>query len=499
MKQDRAGRTCIQIWSRLPIQHKMACLLGVFLLPMLALTAVLSVEFYSYREQADAIMSDYASCVSYATAFQTENELMEQLLYAPPGDALLGRLADAQAVSDRELAGLTAGSAYDGAQALGLRRALSQSMSHYRAGQAAFLTALRSGSFDADAYRRLADQRGYIQGYAADLTDVLLRAGRTSYLDLGQQLALRNFALIFVLIAAMLGLTVGVTLLVRNIVTPVRRLSEAAGRLERGDYDGPDPVCAQEDEIGQLSRAFAAMRAQISKNIHALEAEAQLEKNLRLHEAEEARLKQLVQESRFAHLQSQINPHFLFNTLQTISTMAGMEQAAVTEDMIVRLAKFFRYTLETDAVLLPLGQELDLVRDYISLQEIRFADRITFEMDCDAACQDVTLPKFTLQPLVENAIVHGLRDRPAGGRIRITTRSRPQGCCITITDNGCGFAAAAARPAQHRGIGLDNIAERLSIRGGALHIRSVPGLGTAARVWIYPAKEEEQHAENSGG
>ena len=61
MKQDRAGRTCIQIWSRLPIQHKMACLLGVFLLPMLALTAVLSVEFYSYREQADAIMSDYAS------------------------------------------------------------------------------------------------------------------------------------------------------------------------------------------------------------------------------------------------------------------------------------------------------------------------------------------------------------------------------------------------------------------------------------------------------
>ena len=88
------------------------------------------------------------------------------------------------------------------------------------------------------------------------------------------------------------------------------------------------------------------------------------------------------EQSRFAQLQSQINPHFLFNTLQSVANMAGIEQATVTGDMVVRLANFFRYTLDHDDSVVTLDRELALLRDYISLQELRFGERISFEMNC---------------------------------------------------------------------------------------------------------------------
>ena len=163
-----------------------------------------------------------------------------------------------------------------------------------------------------------------------------------------------------------------------------------------------------------LADSFNHLKHQIARTIHAMESEAQLEKSLRQQESEAARLRQLIEQSRFAQLQSQINPHFLFNTLQSVANMAGIEQATVTGDMVVRLANFFRYTLDHDDSVVTLDRELALLRDYISLQELRFGERISFEMDCDSRCAACELPKFTLQPIVENSIVHGMRSRSAG-------------------------------------------------------------------------------------
>ena len=106
--------------------------------------------------------------------------------------------------------------------------------------------------------------------------------------------------------------------------------------------------------------------------------------------------------------------------------------------MVVRLANFFRYTLDHDDSVVTLAREVDLLRDYISLQELRFGERISFEMDCDARCDSCMIPKFTLQPLVENSIVHGMRSRGEGGRIRIVTQCEGDRCVIRITDNGGG-------------------------------------------------------------
>ena len=114
-------------------------------------------------------------------------------------------------------------------------------------------------------------------------------------------------------------------------------------------------------------------------------------------------------------------------------------------------------------------------------------------MDCDSRCAACELPKFTLQPIVENSIVHGMRSRSAGGRIRIVTESTPNGCRIQITDNGGGFSRSKMKQNTaegHRSIGLQNIAGRIALSGGSFRIVSCPGLGTTARI-ILPMKGEE--------
>lgn len=248
-------------------------------------------------------------------------------------------------------------------------------------------------------------------------------------------------------------------------------MSRGARRVADGEYDIEDFNFARSDEIGMLADSFNHLKHQIARTIHALESEAQLEKSLRQQESEAARLRQLIEQSRFAQLQSQINPHFLFNTLQSVANMAGIEQATVTGDMVVRLANFFRYTLDHDDSVVTLDRELALLRDYISLQELRFGERISFEMNCDSRCAACELPKFTLQPIVENSIVHGMRSRSEGGRIRIVTESTPNGCRIQITDNGGGFSRSKMKQNTaegHRSIGLQNIAGRIALSGGQL-------------------------------
>lgn len=322
--------------------------------------------------------------------------------------------------------------------------------------------------------------------------NAVLLEGRNRYLDLGRQLADQNIVLSIVAALGCILFALLVLVLIRSLILPVRQISQAARRVADGDYGTDDFLYPASDEIGVLAASFNHMKRQIAQTIHALESEAALEKTLRQQEAEAARLRQLVEQSRFDQLQSQINPHFLFNTLQSVASMAQIECATVTGDMVVRLANFFRYTLETDESMVPLARELALLRDYISLQELRFGERISFEMDCDSRCDALRVPKFILQPLVENAIVHGMRTRSAGGRIRIVTSACGAYCRIQVTDNGGGFARGAAPAATgRRSIGLHSIAGRMQLTGGTFRLYSLPGLGTTARLTLPIPKEED--------
>lgn len=475
-------------WKECSIQYKLIALYVVFVLPMVILIGVLAAGFYSYHIQSSSIMSQYSDALSCLSAFQQEHQQAQVFLYTPVDNENLYAYDKSVHQTTASFASLVRTNSYDQTDTAELKHALQQSLSSYRTAQDGFYDALLRNGFDQESFQTMNLQALYIERYAQDLTYSLLLHGQSTYLILGQEMAEQNSLFLRGALVALFGLFFGTISLVRNFASPVRELTRHAQRLAQGDY-ATLPMTQRQDELGELSRAFASMQQQVQRNIHALEAEAELEKSLRLHQAEESRLQKLVDESRFAQLQSQINPHFLFNTLQTISTMAELEHATVSNDMIVRLSKFFRYSLETDDSLVTLGRELDLLRDYISLQEVRFEDRLRFEMHCEDGCSHLSIPKFTLQPLVENALKHGLRHKASGGHIRITVRRQGQGCIIWVTDNGCGFSVPALKsktPHQEgrSSIGLRNIAKRLELNGSTFYMTSIPGMGTSARIQL---------------
>lgn len=482
-----------QWWVRLSIVNKAIVLSCAFVIPILLVVGLLMNDFYDYREKSNDILSEYARCTDYMNAMEQENALLSELTLAAPGSDTIDKYADA--VQDTACAWERLRSAEtDGSmQSEVLKQVIDRTMKSYRVRQETFIAQLHGGTFDAVNYEALRTQGSYLTQYTDQLTAAFLMEGREGYLVLGQRGTSQN--MVFTIVAAIGSVLFAGAMLyyARSLLLPVQQMSRGARRVADGEYDIEDFNFARSDEISMLADSFNHLKYQIARTIHALESEAQLEKSLRQQESEAARLRQLIEQSRFAQLQSQINPHFLFNTLQSVANMAGIEQATVTGDMVVRLANFFRYTLDHDDSVVTLDRELALLRDYISLQELRFGERISFEMDCDSRCAACELPKFTLQPIVENSIVHGMRSRSAGGRIRIVTQLAPEGCRIQITDNGGGFSRSKMKQNTaegHRSIGLQNIAGRIALSGGSFRIASCPGLGTTARI-ILPMKGEE--------
>lgn len=197
-------------------------------------------------------------------------------------------------------------------------------------------------------------------------------------------------------------------------------------------------------------------------------------------------MQRALQEGRFAHLQSQINPHFLFNTLSTIAALSREEGAPLSEDLIIRLSNFFRYSLESDEKMVSLGREVELLQDYIELQETRYSGRIHTEIRIEPGLERVTVPKFILQPLVENSMLHGLKECISDGEIRVRARRVGADVVITVTDNGCGFDTRHPHigNGKRRSVGMANIAERMELNGGEFRIFSRIGWGTCAKIII---------------
>ena len=182
--------------------------------------------------------------------------------------------------------------------------------------------------------------------------------------------------------------------------------------------------------------------------------------------------------------------------MNVIGGMADLEGAQTTEKMIQSLSFLFRYNLKTPEKKVSLARELKVVRDYMFLQEMRFGGRITYSIDCQTDAELVHIPTFTFQPLVENAIIHGLASKEEGGNILIRIRERYGKICIVVADNGVGMDMETLRrlrqelreeetgKMQHTSIGLSNIYKRIHMmyQSGTMHIHSKRGIGTIVRI-----------------
>jgi len=191
--------------------------------------------------------------------------------------------------------------------------------------------------------------------------------------------------------------------------------------------------------------------------------------------------------ARMDALTSQINPHFLFNTLNTVSSLIRFDPD-MARGVVLKLSNILRRLLRKHDTFVPLREELDFIDDYLDIEVIRFGrDKLQIFKDIDEAKLDVFVPSMLLQPIIENAIKHGLAPRLEGGEIHLRTRHRDGRLTIEINDNGMGMSPERLREVYGGGIGISNVHERLRLLYGdqfEMDIRSQPGEGTQIRIEI---------------
>ncbi|WP_336771239.1 cache domain-containing sensor histidine kinase [Paenibacillus sp. MMO-58] len=268
------------------------------------------------------------------------------------------------------------------------------------------------------------------------------------------------------------------------IIRPLRSILASMKKFQKGSFDEYVPLKGM-DEIGQLGAGYNKMVGRIRTLID---------------EMYTAQLKQKNAELKL--LQSQINPHFLYNTLNTIAWTAERNGDKTVGEMIYSMSSIFKISLSQGRDAIELFSEFELIEHYLFLQQIRFKDRLTCELELAAELKDYLIPKLLLQPLIENAVVHGVEPlQDEGGFIHVEASLAGNMVVIEITDNGIGIPQdklavlqrqlkEGTTPEGSDSYALSNIAERVRIFYGeeaSIAIQSTTGLGTRVLLTL-PAK-----------
>ncbi|MEC4567303.1 sensor histidine kinase [Paenibacillus sp. CMAA1739] len=276
----------------------------------------------------------------------------------------------------------------------------------------------------------------------------------------------------------------------RSITGPVGRLVGLAKRIATGDLN-IEPQPRRDDELGVLADAISQMSADLSILIE--------------KDKQSLEMQRLVKELELLALQNQINPHFLFNTLNVLSKLAILEGAEKTSDLIVSLSNLLRYSLQKLDKPVTLQEELDHISEYVTIQQARFRDRIRFDLHFDASVLQQQIPALTIQPLIENAFLHGVADMESGAMITLTLSRVDRDVQIEISDNGKGMAEetrlsvlrlkGGAESSSSTGLGMQNVFRRLQLfygKEGMVEISSSTGRGTTITIRIPVKQESEQ-------
>jgi sensor histidine kinase YesM len=226
--------------------------------------------------------------------------------------------------------------------------------------------------------------------------------------------------------------------------------------------------------IGNLVYTFERLRERVRESEAVVSRQA----------IERERLEKLRAEAELAALQARINPHFLFNTLNSLAALIPVD-AAAAEAMTQRLSDCFRYVLHASHGRVLLSDEVAFVEDYLALEALRFGPRLRAEVSVDPALRELAVPGLLLQPLVENALKHGLGTVESGGTVRLDAFREGSALVVRVTDDGRGFAAGRERREARSGTGLENLRGRLrSAFGDAARLEVQPGTprGTVATL-----------------
>lgn len=304
--------------------------------------------------------------------------------------------------------------------------------------------------------------------------------------ELQKQMEAQTQQNIEIFIALLLGiLTVGFalsTMITKSVTTPINSLRKTAERLGRGELEARAEMYELE-EINVLARTFNKMSDEIAE---LMEKTKQEQKNLR-----EAELKLL---------QAQINPHFLYNTLDSIVWMAEGGNSRQVVEMTTDLSDFFRTVLSGGKDYITIEEEEWHIRSYLKIQKIRYEDILTYRIEIDPAIKKQIILKMILQPVVENALYHGIKNKRGGGEIIIRGRADTDGILFEVQDNGTGMDETTLQELRQKlqgkntcsgssknSFGMYNVAQRIRMYYGSrsdITVSSQKGAGTCVSIHL---------------
>ena len=271
----------------------------------------------------------------------------------------------------------------------------------------------------------------------------------------------------------------------RSITLPIQKLRDSMKKVQEGDFSVSDVVVDSKNEIGSLTKSFDVM----THRIHEL-----MEQNV--HEQEEKR------KSELKALQSQINPHFLYNTLDSIIWMAEGKKNEEVVLMTASLARLLRQSISNEDEVVPIANEVEYARGYLTIQKMRYKDKLEFQIDVDPSILHIPLIKLVLQPIIENAIYHGLKYKESKGLLIVKGFMKDGNAVLQVIDDGVGMdeETLAHIYDKHKvnyhsnGVGVYNVQKRLKLYYGddyGITYESEKGKGTTATITI-PGRQEGQ-------
>lgn len=353
-------------------------------------------------------------------------------------------------------------------------------------------------------YENADETADYIESYISRLKEYHLNENIQWYTALSGNIN-RLITSNYVLIAAVILLNIMIILYITyNVTSPIEELSKVSEQIAEGNFDAKDIKVSTEDEFLVMATAFNKMKKNIKEYIDQLHDKAETEARLMEQKVQNLKIQALLNDAELKALQLQINPHFLFNTLNAAMQLSIMEGADKTSFFIDNLARLLRYNAGAMDRSVTLKEEIAMIVSYKELFDVRFGNIQNVEFNIEQETMLAVIPPMTIQPLVENAYIHGLGDASENGFIRISSESKGDTVIISVSDDGKGMSDEIRQQILNRsnckesfeqnkwrmhltGIGIDNVVNRLRMFFGVedvLHINSIEGAGTTIMLTV---------------
>ena len=458
-------------WKDIPLGRKVLLAVGSIMLLMLGINIILYSQVNKTIRRMDTVYSSNVDLTELSDSLSAVQESLYAYLSVKTSDSLENYYRSEQTY--RNLLEKL-GSQISSNPTMLLERNIRKMSESYLALAEEAVSAKRGRNVE--KYKELYDSSqnlySYINTYIDELNSQQFRNNSASYQTLREALEYLEISSL-VLMTVMMGIGIlmlfGIT---KGMIEPLTNLAETANLVGQGNFNVKMPPTDSLDEVGIVTRAFNTMVESLEEYI--IRTTRSMEKEQQMMERE-LLMKNHLKEAQLKYLQSQINPHFLFNSLNAGAQLAMLEDAEKTCIFVEKMADFFRYNVKKGLEDASLEEELAAVENYIYILNVRFAGEIHFTRQADERIMDCRVPSMILQPIVENAVNHGIRNIDWEGCIHLEIMEEEGRIFIRIRDNGKGMsqeriqevlsgqAGDGEEQSDSTGVGMNNVISRLEL------------------------------------